>query len=416
MRSLSINRHALVKFVIGLWIFKGAYLYLIWEGRTFSMEALNEGAVNLGRAGLGLGLLSVAFVTLQAVCLFFWWRKGVSNAIAVSPFLALSVLLFGVTSVVGYVVVGGNEFWYYWPIVAYPLMLVAATPRVYELAIFCMRGYGAVLIASIVLAVLYPDRMTMASGDTDLFPWPRLAGLTPHPNALGVTAALVGICAYILSRQKERYFWMAVAIVSLVLAQSKTSMVAFALVLIVDHGGRAFRYMGRQHVQATIVAVVALLAFTSPVWLPGAAAALESGNATLTGRTDIWSAAISMWMKSPVVGFGPDAFDAYFRQVERLSGAESAHNQPLDTLVSSGLVGLFGLAVMLGAWVTRVGHMAEPLTRRLAVGLTLFLCVRCMSESTLKFVGPSATFVVFFLIVALMLSPASQKPFEKSAA
>ncbi|MFJ1309620.1 Wzy-type polysaccharide biosynthesis protein UppW [Agrobacterium sp. P15N1-A] len=133
-------------------------------------------------------------------------------------------------------------------------------------------------------------------------------------------------------------------------------------------------------------------------------------DASFTGRTDIWVVAIDYIRKSPILGYGYQAFwrsDALMSSMDSNSWATTApaaHNGYFDLLLAGGIPGL----VLVMMWIYLLplhylGKMDEatrksPLTR-LYVGICLYVLLYGFLETLFLL---SSGFVWFFLLVAVM--------------
>jgi len=137
---------------------------------------------------------------------------------------------------------------------------------------------------------------------------------------------------------------LCLALMTLILAQSRTSVVALALALV------AYLLYDRRWVSLAVLlgtsAVAALYTRISDVssqyMLRGQDAELVS---TLSGRTEGWEAAWNSFQESPVLGQG---FAAFARaNILGTTGMSSLHGAVFDVMVGTGLLGLIPWALAI---------------------------------------------------------------------
>ena len=174
-----------------------------------------------------------------------------------------------------------------------------------ELAEVFAASFAAIVVGSFLLAVLVPSWGRM----TSIFPgaW---RGMWNDKNALG-DHMTIGVCVLLAAaalNPRRRWLWagFAVAAVLLIgLSTSKTSLVTLGVGLAVLAVTALVRRGGAPAVVATFAAVtgLALLAFVV-VFAREQAFQLLGKDATLTGRTRIWTGALRQIALRPALGFG----------------------------------------------------------------------------------------------------------------
>lgn len=243
----------------------------------------------------------------------------------------------------------------------------------------------------------------------------RLWGLGSNPNSIGPLALLLLLLEWM---QPSRLLWSralswGLGLTVLLLAQSKTAWVAgFAMVSVVTwyRVGRApgggMRIGFALALIAGLLVLAAGLAFVDlgRIWDRIAATRVGSDVGTLSGRTQIWVAAIEAWWQNPVFGYGVLAWGPEHRAALGMPFAFSAHNQFLQSMSMAGTLGLVSLLVYLGVlgvcclWAVEV-------TRGASVALFLFVLLRCLTEAPLTpgtlYNGDAITHLLLFRIALL---------------
>ena len=187
----------------------------------------------------------------------------------------------------------------------------------------------------------------------------RLYGLTQHANTIG-PVALLGI---LIELHAPARWWplRALALLSsaavLVLAQSKTTWGTVPLMLLlvwlplrlrastrVEDAG-SFR---RAVLALTgVIVVLVLLACAAAVFDVSGYLDRRIDLATLTGRTKIWDITLHAWRQNVLFGYGAGIWGPERQAEFQMFYVGHAHNQVVQTLGESGLVGLALLLVYL---------------------------------------------------------------------
>lgn len=226
----------------------------------------------------------------------------------------------------------------------------------------------------------------------------RMQGILPHANDLAPLPVLYLLLEWSFpSRSIIRRPVGAVAVVLLVLTQSKTAWIAalvvFVLVALAD------RWEQRDVRLAAGLGIVALLAaFTvySYVGNEQVTSAVEQAS-TFTGRTRLWVVGFEAWAEQPVWGHGPEFYEDYARRTNQ-EWAGQAHNQVVEVVAERGLVGLVGLAVYVAA-LCRSALRSRTVSRATSLGLVGLLLTRFITETPLSGFGLEHL-TVFALLMA----------------
>jgi O-antigen ligase len=270
-----------------------------------------------------------------------------------------------------------------------------------------------IVVVSTLVAIALPAMGRHDAGDLgELNHVGRWRGVFSHKNALGAYAALASVLLFTHSHLMggpRLYVWLARGCALVCLAMSGSSTAIFGTVVLVG----TYVLFHRRQVAHPIVLVLgfilALLAYN--LLSSDMVAELLGRDATFSGRTLIWNAAIEVWSQSPWGGFGysagtPAVLGPFLTQ-SLFSSAVDAHNAYLDVMVDTGAVGLaallFGIgiaflrgyyAILRGTGATRSATVAMMMI--LASGLAMALG----EVSPLRLVS-NGGFLVFLASLAL---------------
>lgn len=198
------------------------------------------------------------------------------------------------------------------------------------------------------------------------------SGLWTHKNTLGGIMALgVAICAgAAIVTPERRKLWIAcllAAFALVLLSTSKTALVASMLGVGMIAFGTFMRRGPVHMVTAIATASVGVVTVTGIVLLaPDLLVAALGRDLTLTGRTDIWEAAMRFVVAKPWLGYGyyafwlPDNGPAYWVREAVAWQVASAHSSWLELALGLGRLGVVLFALQLAATLSRgVGVMLQ---------------------------------------------------------
>jgi O-antigen ligase len=322
--------------VFALLVFSGG-----WE-----LPAVGENATEAGSAILRLGYLPAYAAGFALIAL----RPGSTLRVVIrQPFLVV-LLTVAVASM----------FWSVNPdqtvrrcfaLVCTTLggVALAARFRWPQLAEVVGAAFAVLIVACFVVCLAVPRIGVM----TELFPgaW---RGLWREKNGLGGLMAF-GFCilsaAALLNPRRARLWWAfaGLAVVLVLMSTSKTSLVSLVLgagavgFVLVARRGPA---VGTAATWAGVTGVVLLVAFS--LFAADVFFAILGKDATLTGRTKIWSAVMREIQDRPWQGYGYSAVWGDksgwgpFAWISKNAGfqAQHAHNSWLEQWLGLGLVGL----------------------------------------------------------------------------
>lgn len=253
-----------------------------------------------------------------------------------------------------------------------------------------LAGAFVVLIAgSFVLGLLAPGigRMTFEHPGA----W---CGLWTHKNTLGGIMAL-GVAINLgaaIAAPERRKIWLAGAIGAFALVLLSTSMTALLASLIAAGAIAAVYAIRRGPMLAVLVCAsivcVATIAVVIALTAPHIIVAVLGRDLSLTGRTDIWDAAMPAIAAQPWLGYGyyafwlPDNGPAYWvRQAVQWEVA-SAHSGWLELALGLGRAGIALFAIQACATLMRGARaVADPRVGLWAPAFLIAFALYTLSES-----------------------------------
>ncbi len=372
------------------------------SGRNLTYASLDIESINAmgdgGGGGSVLRLISFTLVGIGGAKIFGWMleRKrytatgGSALFIAFLAYFAASVVLnsaFG-----SYPVFIHNN--YYFLAVASAIYLARAERLdiIVQLARTALLWF---LVLGLLVAVAKPS-LAIQPSYKGWIPGlsVRLWGLGSNPNSIGPLALLFLLLHYMqpYALKGVRFVGVGAALLVLALAQSKTAWVAGAIaagVLIWHRYGR--RPDGSFSTGFLLLLIAMMIGGTlavfaidpARIWQRIALTQAGTDMQTLTGRAQIWAAALDAWRANPIFGYGPSAWGIEHRYQIGMPFAFSAHNQFLQTLSVGGLLGLITLVfyfILLGIGSWR----AMTSTRGVSMALFALVTMRSLTETPLS--------------------------------
>ena len=280
-------------------------------------------------------------------------------------------------------------------------------------------------LCGIILVVLY----SLAFGEYQYDPFDgdySFAGAFDSKNLLGFFCS-IGVyfafaCLFVL---RERWLWRGVALLcgglagfALIVSHSATALITTvaALFVLIALGGVAPFAPPTRKTLAVIGVLLGLAAAVAALAFGGfdMLLAMFGKNATLTGRTYLWSQGLAAATRTPLLGVGYQAYWVQgFPDAERLwaefyidsrSGFHF-HNTYVEVLVELGIVGVVLLALILIR--TTAGHFVRFLDNRndvaarIMLGLMAMLLMRSFVE--VDVINPYAvgSFLLYYLAASL---------------
>ena len=348
-----------------------------------------------------------------------------------SPLLTAAFVTYWLCSVAAPAFLGTNPriaHEYLYPVIFGCAALLTTVPEREKILGATRNALLLFMLAGVLLIPLMPRLVMDASYTQGLIPGlPRHGGLAPHPVAMGmftVTALLCLWCKPFANRWLNRTAWL-LGLGVLFIAQSKTSWVAFLLcaisMLAVRNGPSAWRRLGDPSegsfgVAACLSAIALALVLLWALLLADVGSVVAGFFETtqgaqlvsMTGRDLIWAIAMDEWRANPLFGWGPDLWNEAYRQSINMPNATNAHNQFLDTLARSGIVGAAGLVLYALTLLVLSVRYARS-TQGLSLALFVALALRSVSEVPLIMLGYGTEIFAHLLLVITLASAASAR-------
>ena len=380
-------------------------------------------------------LLSLLILTVAGERILTYWLRR-DKTVRTPHFLLSMFVVFWLGTVAAPAMLGAHpqfshEF-VYPAVIAAAAVLASAVER--DRAIAATRNaLFLFMLAGLALVFIQPSKVLDASYSSGFLPGvPRFAGLAPHAVAMGLLTQLALLCLLAMPYRRvwlNRLAWI-VGLSVLVLAQSKTAWIAFALcsccVLVLRDGPGLWRRINdplRPEFGMVLICgfVLALLASAALLIfgdiddkVSGFFASTQGAQLmTLTGRDQIWAIAYDEWQRNPVFGYGPSLWDASFRASIGMPYATHGHNQFMDTLARSGTVGATALVLFASTLLVMSVWNARA-TGGLSLGLFIALALRSVGEVPLLLFGYGPELITLVLLLMTVASAPASAPVRVS--
>lgn len=261
------------------------------------------------------------------------------------------------------------------------------------LRIFC-AAFIVMGIGSVLIAVINPSIGIMQGGDNS----GNWRGLFIHKNPASYVFVIAAIFAWwgVNNDRAWRGAWLSLLLLSallIVLTQSRTGFVALFFCAIF---GCWLRFKSASKHSNKILADISIMfAIAAGYWLFTNADIFLNvlgRDATLTGRTKIWSIAFDYLLDRPFLGYGyqaswraPEAMPLQMVLAGWLYNPSQSHNSFIDIALGVGLVGgavvCVWLARIMLLTMTRRILLADPLMRAFSL-VNLSIIITGMSGRT----------------------------------
>ncbi len=432
MHLTARREHGYMHWVIPLMLLV-AVLGILLSGRDLTSNfLLPEGAVMPTARPPLIALLqpltSLLLLAISAERLITHWalRREPSGA----PWLLLGFVIFWAGTVASPALLGAHPSLthdYLYPLV---IGLAATQCSRGELDLTLRRARDALLLmmaAGLLLMPLQPRLVMDMAYTQGLLPGlPRFGGLASHAVSMGLLAQLGLLCLMVRPYQRRslnRVAWL-IGLTALVLAQSKTAWLAFVLcsacVLWHRAGASLQQRLGDAQRPASAMALVlaamgGVVALAIVLMLGDLGVRLDrflnsaegAQLASMTGRDQIWALAFDEWTRNPVFGYGPELWGEAFRAAIGMPNATHAHNQFMDTLSRSGVVGAAALA-LYAVLLLALSLRHARATGGLSLALLVALVMRSISEVPLLLFGYGSELIIHLLLLMTLAAASRQ--------
>jgi O-antigen ligase len=302
------------------------------------------------------------------------------------------------------------------------LGLLALTPQGANKFILAFRNASILYLLIGFLMILVKPSLVLESGYSQGYipGLPRFSGFAPYALALGQLALVstIVLFQYPVENRLINNASIVICMTAVFLSQSKTAWVTALIILpimiwhrpkslVTNH--RRSDYFFLPLLAGAFLLLGTLIAFFT---VSGVAETLEkfSGSSTgiqlasINGRNIIWELSLAEWIQNPIFGYGPLFLDLPYRLVIGLVNATHAHNEFIDLMARSGLVGLFSVIPYLVIMVIIV-RKANASNKGFVVSFFVLELLQCLTEVPLSLFGYGLQFLIqMSLLAALMIS------------
>jgi O-antigen ligase len=304
---------------------------------------------------------------------------------------------------------------FHWDLIVVPAMFTAVFLMPSVSLDWVIQRIKAILLfytyGSLAAAVLLPQWAVQAPYTAGVIPGLtfRLHGVASHANSLGpLLLTYLLLDSYDFRLGVMPWCNRVLTVVCLVLSQSKTNIGAFMLI----GGCGALLWCLRAPTVRKYVLLImgSLVVVGGGVLLATREHGPAQGNAnleTVSGRLPVWQITLDVWRPNPWFGYGQGLWDtdmqlAYYDYVGWRIPPETAHNQVLQSLGESGLVGVAGLALYLAILFGTTVKLKDR-ARRLGLSMVVALILLGFSEAIFVVDNRSAKFVTHVLMFAVIM-------------
>jgi exopolysaccharide production protein ExoQ len=352
--------------------------------------------------------IAVDFVLLYGAILYSVHEKTVSRSrlIITTPiWWLLAYLAFSLSSLFWTETQSVGAAFTYWSGMAADVVIVLFLFRQANreiLAEALMKGavWGAILLS--VIAWCSPATEDLRLGNDAFL----------HPNTLGFEVGVGALVAQYLTSQAAHWKWSCITLaVTLLRTLSKTAIIAFVIVecwyLVLNRDmPRKTKLRIGAGALFVIVSFWSLLDTYINIYNN-----MGSGNQaeTLTGRTLVWAAALSMSLEKPWLGHGVYSFKSLIPSFGNFQPVH-AHNEFLQQFFEYGVIGVLIVAGAYWSFYMQARQSPKSDLRTLVFVLLFFALLRGLAD-TANF-GLSYPLWIF---TALSICLASRSPLDERA-
>ena len=261
---------------------------------------------------------------------------------------------------------------------------------------------------SLIFAVLDPNVAFMSNMPTRLISpifKHQLAGVFEIPNVLGIYSGL-GIVLAVGMKSRLRFLSFPICGLALIASESRTAWAAtLAAISILIASSVAFR-RGRSKLPTRYLIYAGVATLTLVLGLLGYVIATNGQARSLDNRTLVWRYVVNNWTQSPLIGHGPGFWHAMIASSSLPPWVGEAHNQFLETLMTTGILGVLLLIGVVICW-TRKAVRAARLGFWMPLAIEVFIL--CLATLEDPFTPWGADPGIWLLSIVFFLSPSGGK-------
>lgn len=226
----------------------------------------------------------------------------------------------------------------------------------------------------------------------------QLAGPFGHSNFLGIYCVLSLALAPLIVNVRWRIISGLILSAAIVLSASRTSLIAAGALLF------WWIICGLRSVISLRVAGTVLIGLLGAivVLLP----LLQWDPAAFTGRAGVWAECLNAWRESPWVGLGFDWFTAGAQSLANFNVwayVGTGHNLFVDTLVTTGVLGVCVIALVMLAAVRAVWAFDVTSYQIACYGYLIAFLAGSSTEATWTLLPTNSLFPVVGLVLAIVI-------------
>lgn len=288
------------------------------------------------------------------------------------------------------------------------------------------NAFVAFVALSLLFSIINPYHALEVNYTQGYIPGlPRFYGLAPHATTMGmmVVLALWLTVAYPYQNRKLNSTILLFCFIALLLSQSKTVIASFFIGLFfisytINNNTSKIKNISKSNDMSlyfySFVTSLATLTIISLIFLDyeyliykHISPTTWHNITTFTGRDIIWEIALSEFHKSPIFGYGSLLFSESYRESINMINATDGHNQFIDALARSGLVGFSGLVALY----LFMGYYSVKLTSKtngLSLTLFTFILINSITAVPISLYSIGLTVMSYYLLLYLISANLTQ--------
>lgn len=289
------------------------------------------------------------------------------------------------------------------PAIIYPALAIERLGPERAFRVFWLFGIGIIALSA-VLALAGSPYALMSGVHSGAW-----RGLFNHKNAFGpfiVVILLVIIYGnHLIGAPKQtRYIGFLLCIAALLFIRSSTAIVLFissiGIAMLASFPGKEMGFRTAYYILIVITGFALVYPF---VLMMDSLFALVDRDITLTGRTDLWRAALPFIDKEILgYGFGTSGGDALILALQKVWViARSTHNAYINRALDIGWIGVFAILLWVLPFIFIIKRDRFFQTRRLVASLATLHLVSGVTEIS-ALLYPSLSMVALLLAIAAL--------------